>query len=206
MKVSEVKKVSYKRMDGNDRKKQILRVAQHVFAEDNYYGATIAKIAHAADVTEPTIYLYFRDKRDLFMAVIEDCASFQLKAMKRIIEGADDLKQAALDLIREYHRFITQVTPDIEKVLNMARVINDSEIKARVRQFNTEIHDSLADLLEKAMAEGVIRDDVKPRVAARILMGAVGAMQTMLLVESPEDVEQIFMEAVEFLEKVVSKR
>ena len=48
------KKVSYNRMDGKDRKRQILRVARHVFAEDNYYGATIARIARAADVTEPT--------------------------------------------------------------------------------------------------------------------------------------------------------
>lgn len=198
-----VKKVSYKRMDGKDRKKQILRVAQHIFAEDNYYGATIAKIAHAADVTEPTIYLYFKDKRDLFLAVVEDCASFQLRAMKRIIESTNDLKQAALNLIREDHRFIKQVTPDVEKVLNMARVINDPEIKARVRQFNTEIHDSLTEYLERAMAEGAIRDDVNPRVFARILMGAVGAMRTMLLLESPEDVDLIFMEAVEFLEKII---
>lgn len=192
-------------MNGKDRRKQILRVAQHVFAEENYYGATIAKIAHAADVTEPTIYLYFKDKRDLFLAVIEDCTSFQLKAMKRIIEGSDDLRQAAFNLIREDHRFIKQVTPDIEKVMNMARVINDPEIKARVRQFNTEIHALLTDLIEKAMAEGVIRDDVKPMVLARILMGVVGAMRTMLLVESPEDVELIFMDAVEFIEKVVLK-
>jgi len=205
MKVSEVKKVSYKRMEGKDRKKQILRIAQHVFAEDNYYGATIARIAHAADVTEPTIYLYFKDKRDLFMAVVEGCASFQLSAMKLIIDGTNDLKQAGLNLIREDHRFITQVTSDVEKIMNMARVINDPEIKARVRRFNTEIHSLLAGYIEKAMAEGVIRDDVDPRVLARILMGVVAAMRTMLLVESPEDVEKIFMDAAEFLEKVILK-
>jgi TetR/AcrR family fatty acid metabolism transcriptional regulator len=200
-----VKKVSYKRMDGKDRKKQILRVAQHVFAEDNYYGATIAKIAHAADVTEPTIYLYFKDKRDLFLAVVEDCASFQLSAMKLIIEGTNDLKQAGLNLIREDHRFITQVTSDVEKIMNMARVINDPEIKARVRRFNTEIHRLLTGYIEKAMAERVIRDDVDPRVLARILMGVVTAMRTMLLLESDEEVDSIFIDAAEFLEKVILK-
>jgi len=198
-----VKKVSYSRMDGKDRKKKILRVAQHVFAEDNYYGATIAKIAQAADVTEPTIYLYFKNKQDLFIEVIKDCASFQLSAMKRIIESTNDLKQAGLNLILEDHRFFTQVTPDMEKVLNMARVINDPEIKACIRQFNTEIHEMLTQYIEKAMAEGVIRDDVNPRVLGRILMGVVGAMRTMLLLESAEEVDSIFMDAVEFLEKVI---
>ena len=198
-----INKISYERMDGKDRKKQILRVAQHIFAEENYYGATIAKIAHAADVTEPTIYLYFKDKRDLFLAVIEDCTSFQLSAMKLIIEGTNDLKQAGLNLIREDHRFITQVTSDLEKIINMARVINDPEIKARVRRFNTEVHSLVTGYIEKAMAERVIRDDVDPRVLARILMGVVAAMRTMLLLESDEEVDSIFMDAAEFLEKVI---
>ena len=198
-----INKVIYERMDGKDRKKQILRIAQHVFAEDNYYGATIAKIAHAADVTEPTIYLYFKDKRELFLAVIEDCASFQLSAIKLIIEGTNDLKQAGLNLIREDHRFITQVTSDVEKIMNMARVINDPEIKDRVRRFNTEIHSLLTGYIEKAMAEGVIRDDVDPRVLARILMGVVAAMRTMLLLDSAEEVDSIFIDAAEFLEKVI---
>jgi len=34
------KTVSYNRMNGKDRKKQILRVSQHILAEDNYYCAT----------------------------------------------------------------------------------------------------------------------------------------------------------------------
>jgi len=200
MKVMEVKKVSYKRMDGKDRKKQILRVAQHVFAEDNYYGATIAKIAHAADVTEPTIYLYFKDKRDLFLAVVEDCASFQLSAMKRIIEDSGDLKQAYLNVFSEHRKYFLR-TPDAEKVLDMARIINDPQIKAITRKFNTEVHRTVAEQIRKGIDRGFIRDDADPRVLARILMGVVGAMRTMLLVESEEDVDSLFVEAVEFLEK-----
>ncbi len=194
---------SFHRMKGKDRKKQILRVAQHVFAEDNYYGATIAKIAQAADITEPTIYLYFENKRDLFVAVIEECASFQLKALKRIIEGADDLKQASLNLIREDYRFITQVTPDMEKIMNMARVINDPEIKACIRKFNTDVHELLKEHIQKGMAEGFIRDDVDPGVLGRILMGVVAGMRTLLLLESPEEVDSIYLEAVEYLEKFI---
>jgi AcrR family transcriptional regulator len=201
MKVGEVKKVSYKRMDGKDRKKQILRVAQHVFAEGNYYGATIAKIAHAADVTEPTIYLYFKDKRDLFMAVVEDCASLQLRAMKQIIEDAGDLKQAYLDVFREYRNFFIQ-TPDAEKVLEMARIIKDPEIKAITRNFNTDVHNTVTEYIQKGMDQKLIRDDLAPRVLARVLMGVVGAMRTMLQVESEENVDSVFVEAFELLEKL----
>ena len=196
-----VKKVSYQRMDGKERKEQILLVARHVFAEENYYGATIAKIARAADVTEPTIYLYFKNKRDLFLAVVEDCASFQLNEMKRIIEDADDLKQAYLNLFNEYREFIA-ASPEADKVLEMARIINDPEIKAITRKFNTDVHNTVTEKIQKGMEAKIIRDDVDPRVLARILMGVYGAMRTMLLVESDEDVESLFVEAVELLEKI----
>ena len=55
------KKIEYMRMNGEDRKRQILRVARHVFAEENHYGATMAKIARQAD----------EDVDSLFMQVFE---------------------------------------------------------------------------------------------------------------------------------------
>lgn len=197
-----INKISYERMDGRDRKKQILRVAQHLFAEENYYGATIAKIARAADITEPTIYLYFKNKRDLFMAVVEDCASFQLSAIKRIIDNSGDMKQAYLKVFSEHRKYILK-TPDAEKVMDMARIINDPEIKAITRKFNTDVHRTVAEQIRKGIDQGLVRDDADPRVLARILMGVVSAMRTMLLVESEEDVDSLFVEAVEFLEKAI---
>jgi len=194
---------SFNRMTGKDRKKQILRVAQHVFAEDNYYGATIARIAEEADITEPTIYLYFKNKKELFIAVIEDCASFQLNALKRIIDNADDLKDALVNLIHEEYKFITQVTPDIEKIMNMARVINDPDIKACMLKYNSDVHELVKENIEKGVEEGVIRDDVDPDALSRILMGVVGGMRTMLLLDPPEAVDAIFIYAVDLFEKTI---
>ncbi len=84
----------------------------------------------------------------------------------------------------------------------MARTINDPEIKAITRKFNTEVHNTVTQQIKKGMDQKLVRDDVNPRVLARILMGVVGAMRTMLLVESDEDVDSLFAEAVELLEKV----
>ena len=133
--------------------------------------------------------------------MVKDCTVFQLNAMKQIIENANDLKQAYLNVFSEYRKFITQ-TPQVEKVLYMARIINDPEIKAITRKFNTEVHTTVTEHVKRGIGEGLIIDDVDPRVLARILMGVVDAMRTMLLVESEEDVESLFIEAVKILEKV----
>lgn len=195
-----IKKVSYERMNGEDRKRQILLVARCVFAEENYYGATMAKIAREANVTEPTIYLYFKNKRELFMEVVRDCTEFQLNSMKQIIEGSENLRQAYINVFREHRKFISK-TLDMEKILDMARIMNDPEIKAITRKFNGDVHEAVSKYIQKGMDEGLIRNDVDPGALARVLMGVVGAMRTMLLVESDEDVDKVFIEVVELLEK-----
>jgi AcrR family transcriptional regulator len=53
------------------RQEQILNAAIEVFAEKGYIGATIPQIAKKAGVAAGTIYIYYPNKRELFVAVIE---------------------------------------------------------------------------------------------------------------------------------------
>jgi len=50
---------------------RILEAALSLFSEHGYRGATTAEIARQASVAEGTIYRYFRDKKDLFLACVE---------------------------------------------------------------------------------------------------------------------------------------
>jgi TetR/AcrR family fatty acid metabolism transcriptional regulator len=54
------------------RRAQIIQAAQQVFAEKGYHRATTKAIAQAAGVAEGTIYLYFKTKADLLIALIEE--------------------------------------------------------------------------------------------------------------------------------------
>src|SRR5207247_8677449 len=52
----------------------IARVAKAVFAERGYQQATLEEIAQRAGMSKATIYLYFKNKDDLFLHVVEDLA------------------------------------------------------------------------------------------------------------------------------------
>src|SRR5919197_5517627 len=53
------------------RRGQILDAATHVMAEHGFRGASIKRIAQRAGLKSPAlIYWYFRDKQDLFDAVL----------------------------------------------------------------------------------------------------------------------------------------
>ncbi len=51
-----------------DKRKAIVTAAREIFALQGYEATTIAEIASAADVAVGTVYLYFHNKRELYVA------------------------------------------------------------------------------------------------------------------------------------------
>ena len=56
-------------------RREILTAASRLFAEEGYDAVTMRKLAARIEYSPTTIYLYFRDKRELFAAVCEDTFS-----------------------------------------------------------------------------------------------------------------------------------
>ena len=54
------------------RDARIVTVAAHLFMEHGFDGTSIDAVAQAAGVSKPTLYARYRDKRALFMAVVEE--------------------------------------------------------------------------------------------------------------------------------------
>jgi AcrR family transcriptional regulator len=50
----------------------IAQAAKTVFAERGYQGATLDEIAHRAGMSKATIYIYYKNKDDLFLQVVEE--------------------------------------------------------------------------------------------------------------------------------------
>ena len=63
----------------------LLEVARRLFAERGYAGTGTEEVVQQAGVTRGALYYHFRDKRDLFRAVVED---LQQELMQRIQEAA----------------------------------------------------------------------------------------------------------------------
>ena len=79
-----------------DKRRQVLDGAFKVFARDGYSRASIDAIAAAAGVSSRTIYNHFRDKADLFKAVIVESATHvadtQISLMDRHLLKVTDLE------------------------------------------------------------------------------------------------------------------
>lgn len=85
---------------------QILEAAEEVFAEVGFAGATTSAIARKAGLPKANVHYYFRTKKDLIHAVLENILTLWLDSADVIVETADP-SEALASYIRskvEYSR------------------------------------------------------------------------------------------------------
>ncbi len=67
----------------DEHRRWIVRAAEEVFSESGYHDASLTMIARRAEIAVGTIYLYFRDKSDLYGCVL-------LERMKQMVGEFSD--------------------------------------------------------------------------------------------------------------------
>ncbi len=82
--------VERKERDKQEMRLKILETAQQIFIEEGFEKASIRAIADRIEYSPATIYLYFKDKNELFFAVHELGFEKLLLEMTVAIEGITD--------------------------------------------------------------------------------------------------------------------
>jgi AcrR family transcriptional regulator len=82
-----------------DRPREICAAALEVFAEKGFAAARLDEIARRAGVSKGTLYLYFKDKEDLFRAVVRDAIVPNVAA---ITEAISTMRAPFADVVRMF--------------------------------------------------------------------------------------------------------
>ena len=85
------------------RREEIMDAAVQIFARKGYYNTKIAEIVNLVGIAKGTFYLYFKSKKDLFIALIKKQRQIinQGIDLEKIIGQSDDLKSFVKILIKE---------------------------------------------------------------------------------------------------------
>ena len=90
---------------------RILAAALHLFSENGYRGATTAEIARHAGVAEGTIYRYFKDKKELFVACVEPVVQEALSRERALPRSGGTPRDLIRLRIRELIRVMRENLP-----------------------------------------------------------------------------------------------
>ncbi len=109
----EVLSLSRRSKPPKDRAEEFLATALDLFAERNFASVTIKDIAAALGVNSALIYYYFKDKNDLFRAVIEYAVQIAFDNMQAFETDDTDPERQLMAWLRnhveryeEIHRFV----------------------------------------------------------------------------------------------------
>src|SRR5437773_5784491 len=105
---STIASIPRRERDRLQRRRDILRAAEHVFAEKGYHTASIEEIARAAEYGTGTVYLYFKDKEALYVELFEAKIRELLDHVQRSAAEGKDPLEALRRLVRARMEFFDQ--------------------------------------------------------------------------------------------------
>lgn len=124
-----------------DRERQMMSVAEQVFAERGYVAASMDEIADRVGVSKPMLYEYFGSKEGLLVACIRQARAELLHATSNAAFGAGTPEDMLRRGLVAYFHFIRAHTQSWSLLRTEAAVVGPSaaaEIEA-VRQQQTDL-------------------------------------------------------------------
>ena len=155
-----------------DRPREICAAALEVFAEKGFAAAKLDEIAKRAGVSKGTLYLYFKDKEELFRDVVRDTVVPNVDMLR------DNLIQTGMpfaELIRLFMAHFVEVTNRVPVGAVAKMVISESRNFPKLAKvWHDEVVfkalGSVTALIEMAQARGEVRAG-DARLHAFTLMG-----------------------------------
>ncbi len=161
-----------KRMKAGERRQEIIRAAMEVFAENGFGGSTTREIAENAGISEAMIYSHFRNKEDLYTAIIDEKLqeSEPLYYPLDAIRNRDDQRVFATIVSNYLHRHGEDTT--LLRLLLFSALegheLASMFVAGPVRKF----FEFLADYIRERIDEGAFKP-VNPEITSRCLLGMV---------------------------------
>src|SRR5256886_14528453 len=159
------------------KRESILRAATRVFARNGYFNSKVADIARAAGVADGTVYLYFKSKEEILHSIFDQNMAEAIASGRVLIEKLRDPGEK-LRRIAMLHLERLGADRDLAVVFQV-------ELRGStkfMREFSAtgfaEYLGLLRQIFEEGQAAGVFRKQVSPKLAAKILFGALDEMAT----------------------------
>lgn len=166
------------------RRDDILSAAQEVFFDKGLQNATMDEIAEKAELSKGTIYLYYRSKEDLYLAVMMRGMELLYDRFARAVaerqKAIDALRSLADAYIRFFHedRNLFRMlhfsqTPQLHKQVS-------EEMLSTCSIQNMKLWNFVQDLIARGIKEGDIRHDVNPISVAVVLWSATTSIMARI--------------------------
>jgi AcrR family transcriptional regulator len=175
------------------RRREILEKALDVFMDEGFEDATFQKIADRCGITRTTLYIYFKNKKDIFnysirlllMKLEKDIQKIRADDLLNNIEKIIKVLSVIIQQLEENRRLLSVV---LDYLLHISRNADDPEI--RVRRRTIKLRHILATMVIEGIRAGEIIA-VNVRTIDDLLYGLIESAIYRLVVLKRSSVEEL---------------
>ena len=148
-------------VEHDKRKQEILQKSLDVFIEEGYEDATFQKIADRCGITRTTLYIYFKNKHEIFLGSIKELLSELENSLNEVIK---DKSKNAEETLRQILSTIIIRCEENAKLfsvlLNYLMQLKKSgaDTNSRVRRRVIRMHHILVTIIIQGIRSGEFKD------------------------------------------------
>jgi AcrR family transcriptional regulator len=181
--------------DRDERRRQLLLAARRVFSERGYHATTVEEITREAGVAKGTFYLYFTEKREIFVDLIQsffDLITQVGQSVSQQVSNQADFLSRVTQAAQELARIFSE-NRDLVRLAYRNAMGIDEEMENRARQFYHRLAQLEAENIRVGIQLGLFRKDLNLLVAAyaHIGMGERLLLQGLFDRSFPQDVDLV---------------
>src|ERR1700691_4028607 len=129
----------------------LLEAAAQVLAERGFHGASLDEVAAAAGFTKGAVYSNFKNKEDLFLALLETLHAREMEELHRILDASEVPPESRLGDFLPLYRAEAAQLPGNWSALYLEFCVystHNPEARRRLAEFDEAAIDSIAGILE----------------------------------------------------------
>ncbi len=156
------------------RREGIIDAAEEIFLSSGFSNTTMEQIAEKAELGKGTLYLHFKSKEELLLAVYLK----NLEQVERIFLEAMEQQETGIDKIRVLSRMTIEAMGSFRKYAVLNRYIvafatefdRESPILSELLKKRDEMFESIVEAIKLGIDDGTIKSDVPPATTALLLL------------------------------------
>ncbi|MBE0687215.1 MAG: TetR/AcrR family transcriptional regulator [Anaerolineaceae bacterium] len=189
----------------SEMRNHILKTAAGLFAVQGYERISMREIAEACQISKAGLYYHYKDKEDLFLAVLYD----HLSRYEKLLTEIRSKSESARDSISKFIRAVfTQLPIDDRSIFRLAQQDLVSIDQVSRAAFNQRYYDKFLTPIAEIIETGVSTNQIKAIDSHLGVWGLLGLMFPFFFAKfdnHSEDVEKIidliemiFFDGIEF--------
>ncbi len=169
--------IAERRQEERDRRRtEIVDAADTLYAEAGWDSITMDQVARRARLSRALVYVYFKDKSDLHLALVERALGILRQRFETARAGATSGLEEVEAIGRAYVAFPSELPHYFDACVRyQARPVGDGEIdpnEAVCLAAGSRVHQCIVDALARGVADGSIRGDLGDLLATALALWA----------------------------------